>query len=455
MTRTKALAVVAVSHQRAPLAILERVNLDREGCATLARTLTALPGISEAVVLSTCNRTELYIAGAAPDPTAAVNALVDHIGVAPGFLDQYARHASGPNCALHLFRVAAGLESRVSGEREILGQVRSAIAVAREAGTVGSHLDCMFRSAIAVGRRAQQSDDWAPSLLPQIGLNAATGETTELPGLTVVMGAGQMAAGTVRELMSRGMDFVVCARRVERAALLASRPEQVIAFDELHSVLDRAEIVVCATGARTPLLTARDAELAMARRGGRPLVIVDLSLPRNVDPAAGQVPGLRLLDLEDLVSGSTVIELRRRTDIIDEEFRRFTGWIGGQVAGQMIAALHRGVHDITREAMEASLTSAGVSPAEIDAAARTIAGRLLHAPTMCIKSLMAEGDEIAARAILASYGVSGWSGLDASDGAAVNGHSGRSVTLVARSGHRRHDVGHGRIRSGSSSRIAS
>src|SRR4029077_15689686 len=112
------------------------------------------------------------------------------------------------------------------------------------------------------------------------------------------------------ELVARGMDYVVCARRVERAATLASRPDQVVSFDDLQAVLDRADVVVCATGARAPLLSVADAESAMTRRGGRPLVIVDLSLPRNIDPAAGRVPGLRLLDLEDLVSGSSVVELR-------------------------------------------------------------------------------------------------------------------------------------------------
>jgi glutamyl-tRNA reductase len=453
MNTTKALAVVAISHQRAPLAILEQVNLNADGCATLATTLTQLDGVSEAVVLSTCNRTELYLAGDAPDAAAAVDALVHQVGAKPLPAD-YVRHASGANAALHLFRVAAGLESRVSGEREILGQVRSAIAAARDAGTAGSHLDCMFRSAIAVGRRAQQSDPAAPSLLPQIGLNAARIDPTRPAGLTIVMGAGLMAAETVRELVSRGLDYVVCARRAERAAVLAIRPDQVVPFEELRTVLDRAEVVVCATGARTPLLTVADAEMAMARRCGRPLVIVDLSLPRNVDPAAGLIPGLRLLDLEDLVSGSSVVELRRRTDIIDEEFLRFGSWLAGQTAGRMISALRAGVHAQCRVALTAALAEVGVSDAHLDAAAHGVAGKLLHAPTMAIKTLMADGDETAAAAILATYGVVGWTG-SSGDRISTASHATRSVTLVARSGHRRHEIGRLRRRTASSARIAS
>jgi len=464
MGTTKVMAVVAISHQRAPMEILEQVSLDADGCAELAKTLSQCDGVSEAVVLSTCNRTELYLAGSQPDVRAAISALIDQTHGTLDLLDEYVRHATGENVALHLFRVAAGLESRVSGEREILGQVRSAIAVARTAGTVGSHLECLFRSAIAVGRRSQQTDGSAPSLLPQLGLDAARGAATKPVGLTVVMGAGMMAAATVAELVARGMEFVVCARRLERAALLVSRPDQVVSFDDLPSVLDRAEVVVCATGARAPLLSVADVELAMARRGGRPMVIVDLSLPRNVDPAAGSVPGLRLLDLEDLVSGSSMVELRRRTEIIDDEFRRFKSWLAGQIAGHMIAVLHAGIHTLCQEALEASLADSGVSSTAVVAASRSVAGKLLHAPTLAIKALMAEGDEPGARAILASFGtVAGSPSCEVDQQPAQSGmserrtigHNTRAVTLVARSGQRRHEVGPMRPKAGASTPIAS
>jgi glutamyl-tRNA reductase len=464
MGTSKVLAVVAISHQRAPMAILEQVNLDTEGCARLANTLMQCQGVTEAVVLSTCNRTEMYLAGSQPDVRAALGALVDQTGGTLEVLDEHVRHATGENVALHLFRIAAGLESRVSGEREILGQVRSAITGAREAGTVGSHLECLFRSAIAVGRQAQQTDGSAPSLLPQIGLDAARRASTKADGLTVVMGAGMMAAATVAELGARGMDFVVCARRHERAALLVSRPEQVVSFEDLPLVLDRAEVVVCATAARTPLLSVADVELAMARRGGRPLVIVDLSLPRNVDPAAGAVPGIRLLDLEDLVSGSSVVELRRRTEIIDDEFRRYKSWLTGQVAGHMIAVLHAGIHALCQETLVASLADSDVGPEAIAAASRGMAGKLLHTPTLAIKALMAKGDETGARAVLTSYGiVAGSPTCDVDEqpsGSDINedrivGTSSRNVRLVARSGRRRDEIGRVRILQGASTPIAS
>jgi glutamyl-tRNA reductase len=244
----------------------------------------------------------------------------------------------------------------------------------------------------------------------------------------MVMGAGLMAAETVQELVARRMDFVVCARRVERAALLARRADQVVPFDQLPLMLERAEVVVCATGARAPLLCVADVELAMSRRDGRPLVIVDLSLPRNVDPAAGRVPGVRLLDLEDLVSGSSLAELRRRTEIVDDEFRRFASWLAGQLAGHLIARLHSGVREVCREALELSFNHAGLDSAAIAAASHTLAGRILHEPTLTIKSLVAQGDQAAALAVLASFGIS----ADADQPRSAP--NARSVRLVARSG---------------------
>ena len=440
MGTTRALAVIAISHQRAPLAILEQVNLDADGCTTLAHTLVQCEGVSEAAVLSTCNRTELYLAGDAPDVRVALDHLLTQTGSTLDVIDDYVRFATGENVALHLFRVAAGLESRVAGEREILGQVRSAITVSRDAGTVGSHLDCLFRSAIAVGRRVQQTDRTSPALLPQVGLDAARADPTKPVGLTMVMGAGLIAAETARELVAREMDFVVCARRMERAALLANRPEQVVSFDELAATLDRVEVVVCATGARAPLLRVTDVEAAMTRRAGRPLVIVDLSLPRNVDPAAGRVPGVRLLDLEDLVSGSSLVEVRRRSDIVDEEFKRFGSWLAGQVAGHLISLLHSSINDLCRDTLVASLAGTGMSSHAIDAATRTIAGKLLHAPTLAIKTLMAEGDEPGARAILASHGIAAGNDETKTMSAA------RTVKLVARSGRRCGEVGRVRLR---------
>ena len=454
MSTSKALAVLAISHRHAPLALLEQVNLDVQGCTALARTLTGLEGVSESVVLSTCNRTELYLAGHDLDLDAALAALIAQTDADLIHPDTHVWQASGSHVARHLFRVA--------GEREILGQVRSAIAAAREAGTVGSHLDCLFRSAIAVGRRVNHNDHSTSAQLPQLGLDAARPDATRPAGLTMVMGAGLIAAETVAELVARQMKFVVCARRAERAALLARRPDQVVPFEDLPATLDRVEVVVCATGARTPLLSVADIEDAMARRDGKPLVIVDLSLPRNVDPAAGRLPGVTLLDLEDLVSGSSLAEVRRRSEVVDDEFRRFESWMAGQIAGRMIASLHSTVRHLCRDALETALADLGLTPATIAAASHRIAGRLLHAPTSTIKALMADGDESTARQILTSFGIPGWSDevdnsslLDAGQHHLQVIASARSVRLVARSGRRCGEVGRVRLRPGSVAEIAS
>jgi len=185
-------------------------------------------------------------------------------------------------------------------------------------------------------------------------------------------------------------------------------------------------------------------------------------LPRNVDPAAGRLSGVTLLDLEDLVSGSSLAEVRRRTDVVDDEFRRFESWMAGQIAGRMIASLHSTVRRLCREALESSLTEVGLTPGAIAAASHRIAGRLLHAPTSTIKALMADGDEATARQILTSFGIPGWSegADDMSDVDAAQHHlqviaNARSVRLVARSGRRCGEVGRVRLRPGSVAEIAS
>ena len=318
----------------------------------------------------------------------------------------------------------------------------------------------MFRSAIAVGRRAQQTDPDAPSLLPQIGLNAARIDDAQTSGLTVVMAPARWPPQRFASV-ARGLDYVVCARASGAAAALATWPEQVVSLDDLHVVLDRAEVVV-----RQPVPARHSSRLQTP--SWRWPAVADVHSSSSISRChttstqpPDRVPGLRLLDLEDLVSGSSVVELRRRTEIIDEEFERFGARLVGQHAGHMIAALHRGVYAQCREALATSLGDAGLGSEAIDAASRSVAGKLLHAPTMAIKALMAAGDESAAAAILSSHGISTWQLSGPADNTtddtvvAARGHAPRTVKLVARSGHRRHEVGRVRRRTSEGSRIAS
>lgn len=403
---TGRLILVAVTHQSASLAVLEQVNLTAEGSGALSRNLLGQAGVAECMVVSTCNRTELYLYGTAPNAGAALDALADQNGIDRAALDAGVVHKSGRDAALHLLRVAAGLESRVVGEAEILGQIRSAIAAGREAGSAGPYLTNLFRFATAAGRQAHHTADrvLTPSL-PRLALDAACADGNGSIGTTLVLGSGAMARSTVEELSSRELDYVVCARRPERALALATSPEQVMAFDDLHAALERADVVVCATGARTPLLRVDDLEQVMSRRHDRSLIVVDLSLPRNVEPAARDLPGIRLLDLDDLVVDTAELQIRRREEIVGAEMRRYQAWLAGRAIGHLLSELHESVQRACQATLERTWTDADGDGAALANRARTMANKALHGPIVTVKSLMAAGDEAGAFAVLASYGI--------------------------------------------------
>ena len=400
------LALVAITHQQTPIEILERVNLTMERADSLGHRLLGHAAVSESLVISTCNRTEIYLFGSAPNTKFALRTLATHTGVSLEALRACAITAAGDDAALHLLRVAAGLESRVAGEVEILSQVRSAIAAACSSGTAGSCLTNLFRFATAAGRRAQHTTDdaLAPSL-PRLALDAAYADPFEPVGPVLVLGSGTMAAKATEELRARRLDFSVCARRPDRALRLAGSDDRVVKFENLTKVLEQTDVVICATGARTPLLGVAELERVMARRSGRPVTIVDLSLPRNVEPAARYVAGVRLLDLDDLVIDSTALQIRRREQIVLEELERYQSWRAGRAIGHLLTRLHHTVERSCRDSVEASWIDADGSSEVLAETARRMARKLLHQPTLAIKHLVATGDEVGALAVLASFGV--------------------------------------------------
>jgi len=264
----------------------------------------------------------------------------------------------------------------------------------------------LFRFATAAGRQAHHTADriLTPSL-PRLAFDAASAERATPLGTTVVLGSGAMARSTVDELTARGLDYLVCARRPERALALATSADQVVPFDELHGALQHADVVVCATGARTPLLRVADLERIMGNRPDRPLVVVDVSLPRNVEPAARQLPGIRLLDLGDLVVDTAELQVRRREEIVCAEMRRYQAWMAGRAVGHLLTALHDNVQRSCRATLQRSWTAADGDAEALDAKARSMANKMLHGPIVTVKTLMAAGDEAGAFAVLASYGI--------------------------------------------------
>lgn len=392
-----ALTLVAVTHHHAPFSILERVTLDPDAADAVASDLRALPGVDEAVVLSTCNRTELYLAADRRRTGAVLDVLASHTGVTRVELTRSAVLLSDDDASLHLFRVAAGLESRVIGEGEILGQVRAAAARAARSGMSGPRLTGLFRWAAATGRRARR-DAGGPAR-PSVARTALDAVPTA-PGATLVIGAGAMAAAVTAELRVRRAPFRVAARRVDRAARLTCRPSDAVDLDALADEMARADVVVCTTSARTAIV-GRDAVAdALTRRHGGRLAIVDLSMPRNVAPDVGALPGVDLVHLHDLRGGHGDLSLRRASDAVTAEHDRYRLWLAGRAVGPIIAALRRQVAAACLAEAEHHLDGA-----EAAVFAHRLAGRVLHAPTLAVKELSARGETAALDALAAALGV--------------------------------------------------
>ena len=384
------LTVVGVSHHSAPLELRERVAFGPEEAAELARDLAGDDG--EAVCLSTCNRTEIYVAGPGAEDRAAV-ALGEVEGAVYRWRDDEA--------ARHLFRVAAGLDSRVRGETEILGQVRAAYAL----GTPGPLLDRLFREALRVGRKVR-----AQSPVGDPASSAATAAAVlaervlgDLSGRQVlVIGAGKIGERAAARLAARGAAIAFVANRGEQSRLaLAQRFGAVpLALEDAGEALGAADIVVASTGSPEPVLSSRQVEAALASRDRRPLLLIDLAVPRDVDPLIASLPYAFLYDVDDLDeavgTGTPEGAAARAEAIVAEEAERFRAWQASRGVVPAIASLRARAEEIrSGELARAQRRLARLSDDErhaVEAVTVQIVNKLLHDPTVRLKDAAAGAD---------------------------------------------------------------
>jgi glutamyl-tRNA reductase len=390
------LVLVGVSHHRAPVELRERAALDREQAAELARRLAGERG--EAVCLSTCNRTELYLAEESPEAAfnkgeAALLALEAELGPALYRLRDEA-------AALHLFRVAAGLDSMVPGEGEILGQVRAAY----EAGAPGRLLDRLFRDALRAGRKARTETAIGESPASTSSAGAALAEQVfgDLRGRRILLiGAGKVGKLTARNLISRGAEIAVVANRtVDRAAALAEQlGGAALPLDRVEDELVRADVVLSSTSAPGWILDRAAVERLLPARRGRPLFLIDLAVPRDLDPAIHELDGCYLYDIDDLaaVVSETLAGRRREAEraeaIVAAEADRFREWQAALDVLPAIASLRARAEEIrAAELRRAKLTEAERRAAESVTAA--VLNKLLHLPTIRMKEAAAAADGV-------------------------------------------------------------
>ena len=389
--------VVGISHRSAPVALLEEVT---RGLGDTSDVLSDVPVASEAVVLSTCNRVEVY--ADTEGFHAGVDAITDLLSRRSGVpLEELSKHLYvhwEAQAVLHLFQVASGLDSMVVGESQILGQLRRAYAASGE--SVGRTLHELFQTALRVGKRVHSETgiDEAGQSLVSVGLEHATEAVGDLTGRAVlVVGAGSMGALAGTTLRRAGAGPIVVANRTPANAerLATSLEGRGVGLDGLADELAAADVVVASTGA-TGLVVQRETVAAAAeRRRGRPLVILDLALPRDVDPTVRTVPGVTLVDLETLqakladTSAGAGVEAARA--VVSDEVSAFLSWQkSSRVAPTVVALRSRAdeVVDAELARLSSRLPELGERErAEVEQAVRRVVQTLLHTPTVRVKEL--------------------------------------------------------------------
>ena len=381
---TARLLALGVSHHHAPLEVRERLYLQDGQASELAEAL------GEAVVLSTCNRTEIYLVGA--DPERAREQLEERSGLElEGVL---ARWDDG-EAVSHLFRVAAGLDSLVPGESQILGQVRDAYESARTRGATGALLNRLFEDALHAGKRVR-TEAKLHELPESVAASAVELGVRELGGAAgkraLLFGAGKMSELAARDLRERGAEVVISSRTLESAQDLAGRVGGSAAvFDAVAVELPEADLVISATRCPYPILHAE-----AVRSREKPLVLVDVAVPRDLDPAIGELEGCTLFDIDALGEGLVGREedVREAEAIVAEEAARFAEWRRSRDAAGAIRDLRTRAEEIRSE----ELARAGSRLSELSDREREtvetlttqIVNKLLHAPTVRAKEAGSE-----------------------------------------------------------------
>lgn len=408
-----AILALGVSHRHAGVELLERLAFGDDDLAKAYRRAADDPAIEEAVILSTCNRVEVY--GSVPSYHAGFQALkrmlCESREVAPAEIDEPLYSHYELDAAEHAFTVASGLDSMVLGEPQILSQVRDALRRAEAEGAAGPALTGLFHAAARTGRRVRTETavGAAPDAFVAAGADLAEEKLGGLEGRrAVVVGAGQMCALAVKHLRRRGLGNVrILNRSLERARALAERTgTEHGALDELPSVITEADLLVSATGAAGTVVFAASLE---ERR--RPLFVLDLAVPRDVEPAVRELTDVTLVDIEGLRdslsfrSAEAAADVDRAHEIVADEVRRFTLRQRAERLAPLIHALRRRGDEVVGAELERFRSDlASLTPDEreaVEAIARGVVAKLLHEPIVRLKELSAPGTQDAHAKLLA------------------------------------------------------
>jgi glutamyl-tRNA reductase len=396
------LLALGASHKTAPLVLREKLALPAGRAARVLAELTDHDRVHEAVALFTCNRTELYLV--TDDPLEAENAALAILSrqaeLRPTELIGSLYSLRGREAAEHLFSVTAGLDSMIVGEAEIQGQVKRAYELALVEGVSGPVSNRLFRDALGAGKRVRTETEIARAnvSVSTVAVRLASEFLGDLSDRRVlVIGAGENAELTARALRDRGVETLFVAnRRYDRALGLAQRfGGRAVSFEDMPRELEAADIVVTSTGAPHQILGREELEFVAASRMGRPLVLIDLAVPRDIEPSVRDCPGIALYDMDDLQQAvarnldAREAEAAEALALVREEVARFEEWMASLDVVPTISALRRRADEVVRQVLDEnaprweSLSEADRERVEL--MARAVVSRLLHEPTVRLK----------------------------------------------------------------------
>jgi glutamyl-tRNA reductase len=398
------LLAIGVNHHTAPLDVRERLALDNQ------QRQDSMPRVPH-LYLATCNRTEAYLWDAEPG-TGISSKVAAALAAAAGFstvgLKPHLFVRRGTDALLHLVRVATGLDSMVVGDEQILGQLRSALRLAGENGTSSPPLDGLVSRVLEEGRRIRATTTLGrrPSLV-----SAAVIAVQGTPELTrtglagqqaIVLGAGVMAKSAARKLVDYGARVSIVNRTLDHAQRLASElghTARPAAFSALPDLLAEGSVLVAATRADRPILDVPTVRAAMARRGAAPLILLDVALPRNIEPGVGAIPHVRLIDLDDLerlfpvAFGLRRAEIERAEALALEAAQAIARWLRVRAISPTIAELRRQADGVRAfELRRAARQLAGLTPEQystVEHLTEAIVNKLLHGPTVALREAAA------------------------------------------------------------------
>ncbi len=400
------IVLIGVNHKTAPIELRERIAISRDELADVTRALAAQPGVSECMIVSTCNRVELLAAVESPetDLTAFLN---NHFGLDRALLAPHIYEHRDQLAVRHLFRVAASLDSMVVGEPQILGQVKDAFATARAAGTVSGQLEHLLQSAFAAAKRVRTETAIGSNSvsIASVAVELARKIFGSLQGRTVfLVGAGKMSELAARHLVQQGAGAILVTNRtLERARQLAEPFNgRVIPFEKLYETATDADIVISSTGAPHPIFRREHGQQFMHRRRNRPMFFIDIAVPRDVDPAMNKVEGIFVYDIDDLqaVAASHIAERQTQAGdaeaMINVEVERFHQRRRAVNVAPAIVSLQHQAEEIRQNELKRMHAKLGVLSAEqlaaVEALTRGLVNKFLHPPMQALKQAAREND---------------------------------------------------------------